>query len=321
MLYPLKFIPVFMERIWGGTGLKEEFGKEIPGDKIGESWEITCRREAMSRVAEGPLAGRTLVELIREYGPELLGTGVPAEKDFPMLLKILDARDILSVQVHPDDEFARVHENSLGKTEVWYILKAAPGAKIVYGLKSWVTREDFCSALEEGRLEECLNEVEVAPGEVYPISPGLVHALGAGIMVAELQQNSDITYRVFDWNRVDEEGRSRPLHVEKALQVIDFGSNPPPSLKPEPGRKESLLVDNQHFSLTYLQVAGEEKGRSDPGAFALLMIVAGAGGIQHRGKEYPLRSGDSLMIPASLGEYSLYGNLCVLIGSPKKITA
>ena len=203
MLYPLRFQPLFQGRIWGGNGLFTEFGRSLPRDKIGESWEITCREGAVSQVAAGPLKGKKLTELMAEYGAALLGEKIAAGNGFPLLLKILDAQDILSVQVHPDDGFAAVHEGSVGKNEVWYILKAEPGAKIVYGLRPEVTKEDFVSALKRGQLAACLNEVAVRPGEIYPVPPGLVHALGKGIMVVELQQNSDLTYRIYDWDRVD----------------------------------------------------------------------------------------------------------------------
>src|SRR5690554_7740652 len=234
MLYPLRFQPIYKERIWGGTGFQDELGRRLPGDRIGESWEITCREDSMSKAAEGPLRGKSLAELVRDYGPELLGQKTHGKK-FPLLLKILDAWEVLSIQVHPDSEFAGKHEGCAGKTEVWYILKARPGAKIVYGLRPEITREDFVTALEQSKLERCLNEVEVKQGEVYSIPAGLVHTLGDGIMMVELQQNSDLTYRVYEWNRVDKNGRSRPLHVEKALQVIEFGKLPPRVLHPETG--------------------------------------------------------------------------------------
>lgn len=273
----------------------------------------------MSRVAEGPLRGKALAELVREYGPALLGREMPGD-NFPLLLKILDAREVLSVQVHPDDEFARREEGEAGKTEVWYILKARPGAKIVYGLRPGITREDFASALERGELERCLNEVEVRPGEVYPIPAGLVHALGGGIMVVELQQNSDLTYRVYDWNRVDKNGRSRRLHVEKALQVIEFGKPPPGVLTP--GReKDGFLLENAYFSLYYHRVTGEKVMTCGPESFAVMIAVAGKGELWYEGKAYSLGYGDSFLLPACLGEYKLRGELAVLAGYAKPAPA
>ncbi|HEY8344856.1 MAG TPA: type I phosphomannose isomerase catalytic subunit [Bacillota bacterium] len=320
-LYPLKFYPLFMERIWGGTGLREEFGKEIPSAKIGESWEVSCRPDAMSIVAEGPLKGRTLGELITEYGPELLGTEIPVDQDFPLLLKILDAQDVLSVQVHPGDEFAAQYEHSLGKSEVWYVLKAKPGAKIIYGLKPGITRQRFTEALDSGKLEECLNEVEVQPGDVYPVDAGVVHALGAGIIVAEFQQNSDLTYRVYDWQRLDDCGKPRPLHLDRALQVIDFSV---PPIQGGSGvarirRKRQLLHEGRHFTLEALRISGEEAILPTGQHFVLGLVSKGKGGILYEGERYALNYGDSFMIPAGIGEYSFYGDCTLLLCAPKGV--
>lgn len=320
-LYPLKFYPLFMERIWGGTGLGEEFGKKIPQARIGESWEISCRQDAMSVVSEGPLKGRTLAELIAGYGPELLGTEIPVERDFPLLLKILDAQDVLSVQVHPGDEFAAQYENSFGKTEVWYVLKAKPGAKIIYGLKPGITRECFIEALSAGRLVECLNEVEVRPGDVYPVSAGVVHALGAGVMVAEFQQNSNLTYRVYDWQRLDDRGNPRPLHIDRALQVIDFSSPPTQGKSVVAGlnRARQLLYHGQHFSLEAVKVSGEESMLSTGKYFVLGLVSQGKGGIAYQGERYDVNYGDSFMIPAGIGEYSFYGDCVLLLCTPRVV--
>lgn len=320
-LYPLKFDPLFMERIWGGTGLGEEFGKKIPKAKIGESWEISCRQDAMSIVSEGPLTGRTLEELIAGYGPELLGTEIPVERGFPLLLKILDAQDVLSVQVHPGDEFAAQYEHSLGKTEVWYVLKAKPGARIIYGLKSGITRQRFVEALSEGRLAECLNEVEVRPGDVYPVTAGVVHALGAGVIVAEFQQNSDLTYRVYDWQRLDDRGNPRPLHIDRALQVINFSGPPTQGKSVVAGidQERQLLYRGQHFSLEAFKVSGEESMLSTGKHFVLGLVSQGKGGISYQGERYKVNYGDSFMIPAGIGEYSFYGDCTLLLCTPKVV--
>jgi mannose-6-phosphate isomerase len=317
MLYPLQFKPISKERIWGGTGLRDELGRDLPSAKIGESWEISCRDHAQSQVTAGPLRGKHLAELVRVFGAKLLGEKIVEGNSFPLLLKIIDAREMLSVQVHPDDGYAERYEGSAGKTEVWYILKAKPGAKIIYGLQPGISQKDFMDALKQGQLAACLNEVEVKPGEIYPIPAGLVHALGKGIMVVELQQNSDLTYRVYDWQRVDEHGQTRPLHVEKALQVIDFGRPLPQPLYPKKDGSD-FGVENEHFSLCYQRIASERIMTQSPEAFAVLTVVAGKGEIQHQGKVYPLQYGDSLLLPACLGRYSLCGNLQVLLGYPQK---
>jgi mannose-6-phosphate isomerase len=315
MLYPLRFQPICQERIWGGSGLRDEFGRELHSEKIGESWEVTCREEAESRVAAGPLQGRALGELIAIFGAELLGEKIAKGNSFPLLLKILDAQDVLSVQVHPDDKFAALHEGGAGKSEVWYILKAQPGAKIIYGLRPEISQAEFIAALKQGDLTACLREVEVRPGEIYPIPPGLVHALGKGIMVVELQQNSDLTYRVYDWKRVDQHGLARPLHVEKALQVIEFGLVPPGPLHPD---GSGLILTNEHFSLAYHRVTAEMRMDQSPEAFTLLTVVAGRGELWHRGKTYSLQYGDSYLLPACLGQYVLRGEMALLLGTPNK---
>ena len=317
MLYPLRFRPIYKERIWGGSGLRDELGRELPSAKIGESWEISCREDSISQVAAGPLQGKSLAELSSVYGAELLGKTIVQGNRFPLLLKILDAREILSVQVHPDDDYARVHEGSVGKTEVWYILKAQPGAKIIYGIRPEITQKDFMNALKQGQLAACLNEVAVRPGEIYPIPAGLVHALGKGIMVVELQQNSDLTYRLYDWQRVDGQGQARPLHVEKALQVMEFGRRLPPPLYTEKAGSDFGL-ENEHFTLYYQRVAGERIMTQSPATFGVLTVVAGSGEIRHQGTVYALQYGDSLLLPAGLGRYSLCGNLQLLLGYPRK---
>lgn len=315
MLYPLRFQPICQERIWGGSGLREEFGRALPNEKIGESWEITCRAEAESRVATGPLQGKALGELCTIYGAALLGEKIVKGNSFPLLLKILDAQDVLSVQVHPDDQFAALHEGGAGKSEVWYILKAQPGAKIIYGLRPGITQQDLMTALKQGDLTACLHEVAVRPGEIYPIPPGLVHALGKGIIVVELQQNSDLTYRVYDWQRVDQHGKARPLQIEKALQVIDYGLVPPGPLHPE---GNGLIFTNEHFSLAYHRVTAETSMAQPPEAFTLLTVVAGCGELWHQGKTYSLQYGDSYLLPACLGQYILRGEMKLLMGSPNK---
>lgn len=214
----------YKERVWGGTSLRDRLNKKIPYDHTGESWEVACHDNGDSIIRNGVLQGLTLKEALQVHAKEITGQDMKADEKFPLLIKFIDAKDKLSVQVHPEDAYAMINENGeLGKSEAWYILDAKPGAKLIAGLKDKVSKEDFIEALEKkGELEHVLNEVEVHTGDVINIPAGFVHAIEDGILLAEIQQNSDTTYRVYDWNRVGLDGKSRELHVDKSLDVIDF---------------------------------------------------------------------------------------------------
>ena len=222
MYYPIKFKPVYKDYIWGGRYF-EKFDRELPKGILAESWELSSHKNGVSIVSNGDLEGKTLSEIIKADAKNILGTKFPINCDkMPLLIKFIDANDSLSVQVHPDDNYAAVYEGGLGKNEIWYIMDARPGAKLVEGLKAGVTKEIFAKAIKENRIKECLLEVEVKQGDVVNIPAGLVHAIGAGLVIAEIQQTSDITYRVFDYNRVNSKGVGRLLHLKKALDVINF---------------------------------------------------------------------------------------------------
>lgn len=213
MLYPFQFIPVYKDYIWGGRNL-ERLGKELPEGKVAESWELSCHPDGMSVVKNGTLRGRTLQGLIDEYGSKI--TGDYRTKTFPLLVKLIDAADKLSVQVHPDDNFALAHEGEFGKNEFWYVLDAKPDAYLIYDFKPSITRSDFEKAVCEDRVGDCLQIVPVRAGDFLNIPAGLIHSIGEGILLAEIQQSSNTTYRIFDYNRTDAKGTKRPLHLEKA---------------------------------------------------------------------------------------------------------
>ena len=220
---PIIFAPDYKERVWGGEKLKTVYGKEIPFEHTGESWEIACHDHGQSVAVNGTFKGMTLKDILLSAGQEVIGKGFDQGDKFPLLIKLIDAKDDLSVQVHPDDAYAHVHENGeLGKSEAWVILEAEEGASLVIGLKEGTTKKAFEDALKAGELEKVLNRLPVKSGDVVDIPAGLLHAIGSGIMLAEVQQNSDTTYRVYDWNRVGLDGKSRELHVEKSLETIDF---------------------------------------------------------------------------------------------------
>ncbi len=294
--YPLKSVPVFKQRIWGGRRLAEVFGKELPPDqKIGESWEIADLPEGQSRIANGPFAGQTLGEVVRRHAEDITGTR-DFPQQFPLLIKFLDAQEVLSVQVHPDAETCRRMGKGAPKTECWYIIRAEPGAVIYKGFKKEVTREQFARAIEDGTAADLLAAVAVRPGECHFIPAGTVHSLGAGLLIAEVQTPSDTTYRVFDWNRVDDSGRPRPLHIAEALESIHFDVTPDKLPVTTAGR----LVDCEYFKVDKGHQARRGELLLDRGHLRVLIFLTGSGTILSRKAEpVQFKAGDSLLIPAT----------------------
>lgn len=244
-LYPLVFHPIFKERVWGGRNLERLYQKALPPERpIGESWEITDRPEGVSVIANGPLAGRTLRDLMEHRRQEVLGRGAAAAGPFPLLVKILDATETLSVQVHPPADVAR-RRGGEPKTEMWYFADAMPDAAIFAGLKTGVTRDEFERRVQEGSVADCLHRIPVRTGDAMFLPSGRLHAVGAGNVIFEIQQNSDTTYRVFDWNRVGLDGRPRELHVPQSLESIDFHDV-------EPGLVRSVFSRNPTMSVRYV---------------------------------------------------------------------
>lgn len=308
---PLIFIPDFQERVWGGQKLKTVFGKEIPTPFTGESWEVACHDNGQSVVANGPLAGLTLEEALIQEGEAIIGQVFNKGDKFPLLIKFIDAADRLSVQVHPEDAYAMINEHGeLGKSECWYILEADEGATLIAGLKEGVNRAAFVKALEEQKLESVLNEVAVKAGDVIDIPAGLIHAIKEGILLAEVQQNSDTTYRVYDWNRVGLDGEMRPLHVEKSLEVSDFEGkhNPEPvlgvSIEGE-GYRKSFYIGNTYFALEKIELDGTYEDADE--SFSIFICLKGTGIFHVEGEALPLSMGQSLLMPASVTSYTIEG--------------
>jgi mannose-6-phosphate isomerase len=294
--YPLKSVPIFKHRIWGGQKLKEVFGKDLPPDaKIGESWELADLPQDKSLIANGPFQGQTLASLVARYPEQIIGDREPP-RPFPLLIKLLDAEDVLSVQVHPDRQTCRRMGRGEPKTECWYIIHAEPGAVIYKGLDKKVTRQQFAQAIEKGTTAELLAEVPVQAGQCHFVPAGTAHAIGPGLLIAEIQTPSDTTYRVFDWNRVDEAGRPRQLHVEEALESIHFDVTADRLPVTTIGR----LVDCEYFKL--------DKGHRLEGGELLLtrgrmrtfIIVSGSGTILSSETDaVDFRAGDCLVVPAA----------------------
>jgi mannose-6-phosphate isomerase len=320
MFYPLKFKPVYKDYIWGGRNL-EQLGKTLPDGIVAESWEISCHPNGVSVVSNGEFTGIPLTELVQKFGRQIVGTALP-EKDivrFPLLVKLIDANDKLSVQVHPDDNYAFSHENGeLGKNEMWHIISAKPGAKLIYDVLPGTTPEIFAKAVREAKIESCLKSVEVFPGDTLNIPAGLIHAIGEGIVLAEIQQNSDTTYRIFDYNRVDKNGIQRPLHIGKAQEVIDFDASG--RLEKTEGllvRMDSYssikyLVANQYFAVELFEINGLIIQNADGSRFHIYLLTEGTVQIKYADGLVPVVGGEAVLIPAGLGEYTLEGKFKAL---------
>ena len=320
MVNPKQTQPVFKQYIWGGSALKDKYNKDIQDNFAAESWEISCHEDGLSLVAEGEHKGRLLRDVIYENKEEMLGS-CDCEQ-FPLLVKFLDANDKLSVQVHPDDEFAWEHENgSLGKTEMWYVIDAKPGAKLVYGLKDGVTREEFAEAVENGTLENLLNFVPVKKGDTFFIPSKTIHAICEGLLIAEIQQSSNTTYRVYDYNRRDKNGNTRELHTEKAIVVanmddIEGKEKVVPHTTDINGTKVSVLVNCEYFEVVKYELNGEINISCED--FQLFVCTEGCGSITYNGEKTDFNAGDSIFIPAALQNYTLCGNADVLISRVPK---
>lgn len=316
-IYPLTFAPVFRDYIWGGRNLETKLGRKLPPGIVAESWEISGHPSSPTQVDEGPLAGKTLPELLNLLGIELVGSrsrSMLARGKFPLLVKLLDANQPLSVQVHPKDEYAAAHENGeLGKTEMWYILHAEPEAYLIYGLKPKVTPESFREALEAGELEKCLHHLPVKAGDAVFIPAGSVHAIMDGIILAEIQQNSDTTYRVYDWNRVGADGKPRPLHVDKALEVINFDQVEPGPFQPQliedkNGLHREIISACPYFNVEKIIFSGSEpsfSGKCDGTTFEIWGGMFGEADFVWQGGTRPLAATHFILLPASLGEFEV----------------
>ncbi len=311
MIRPIKTEPVFKQYIWGGSALKDKYNKKIEDNFAAESWEISCHEDGLSKAFDGDCKGMTLKEIIESDKDNMLGD--KSFDCFPLLVKLLDANNNLSVQVHPDDEYATINENgSLGKTEMWYVIDAKPGAKLVYGFKNNTTKEMFKEAVEAENLEPLLNFVEVKKGDAFFIPAKTLHAIGEGLLIAEIQQSSNTTYRVYDYNRVDAQGNKRPLHTEKALDVT--------SLENVEGKEKinvkydkdgdslkGTLVNCDYFSVIKYVNNGKVLITPPQKRFEMLVFVEGEGKIICSDSVCEVNAGDSVFMPAAIGAYSVEG--------------
>lgn len=311
----MKLIPSGKDYLWGGTRLKDEYGKKIDMTPLAESWECSVHPDGPSFVANGQYKGKTLKEVLDEH-PEYIGT--KANGVFPILAKFIDAKKDLSVQVHPDDEYARENENDNGKTEMWYIIDAEEGASLIYGFKHKVTKEILERAIERGELDKHLQKVEVHKGDLYFVPAGTVHGIGKGILLAEIQESSNVTYRVYDYDRVDKNGKKRPLHFDKAVQVMDMGVVPDIKQKRRmvryyPGCSRELLCRCKYFETERIQVTKGFSFSVREESFQVLMCLDGYGQVEVDGDK-PVRftKGETVFLPAGIGRCLIIGDATLL---------
>lgn len=310
--YPLLLEGVTVPLIWGGHALSRRYGKGDPNETIGESWELSVRPGRNSGIKNGDYAGQTLDEYLREAGSAAVSDRYVGDR-FPLLIKLIDANDRLSVQVHPDDEYAARHEADPGKTEMWYIVDAQPGARLVYGLEPGADAQALGRALEGGDPAALLHSVEVKPGDVFFIPSGMLHSIGAGIIIAEIQQNSDLTYRVYDYGRLGRDGKPRELHVAKALDVVrPFTEAQVDAVRYSAvggrGDDPELLAACDYFTVCRYAVKSERGLTADSHSFHCLMCVSGSVVLTMAGEDYPLPAGQSCFIPAGSGDFTLSGD-------------
>ena len=309
-LYPLRFEPILKERIWGGDSLKRHFGKKTEDDKkVGDSWEISGLSGDVSIVSNGFLAGNSLEELIEVYMGDLTGDIIYEKfgNEFPLLIKLLDARDILSIQVHPGNELAKERHNALGKSEMWYILDAQPEAKIYSGFSRPINKEIFLEQLNKNAIEEIINKEIVKSGQSYYIPAGLVHSIGAGIVLAEIQQTSDITYRVFDWNRKRKDGEPRELNIDLALDSIDFSATGKSIIEKEATLNQTKnLLECQYFCTNVIffnQPLVKDYNFID--SFVIYICTDGEFIINWDNKNELVLKGETILLPAMIKDVAL----------------
>lgn len=317
-IYPMKTKPVFKDYLWGGDKLVTRYGKRTDMRPVAESWEISAYPNSSCVIENGEFAGERLVDLVNA-NPDLIGGKAAGE--FPVLIKLLDAKDKLSLQVHPDDAYARKNGGSFGKNEMWYVVDCEENSELILGFKSPLSREELGASIKDGSILDKVNRVPVKPGDSFQIPAGFLHAIGAGIVIAEVQQSSDLTYRVFDYGRTGADGKPRELHIEKALDVTDTSLN---AVNSRNGQKQEFdgfsrtrLTSWEYFAVDLLQVTAYAELSQDNGGFSCLLVLDGESKLEANGESLCLKAGDSVFIPAGLENYTLNGASKALLTSAK----
>ena len=316
-LYPLKFRPILKERLWGDTKLKEVLGKPIESEITGESWELSTVKGDISVIANGILEGKSLQDLIESNSEELLGKSVVERfgKEFPILIKFIDAKQDLSIQLHPNDDLAKERHDSFGKTEMWYIMDADPKAELIVGFNKDVTKEEYAKSIDNDTLLDLLNYEQVKEGDTFFINTGKIHAIGAGVMLAEIQQTSDVTYRVFDFNRKDKEGNLRELHTELALDAVDYKKKDDFKVTySQELNKVSEMVDCPYFKTSFIQLTENlELDTTKRDSFTIFMCVGGKAVIKTAEGEVTIKKGETVLLPAITKKISLQSKAAKLL--------
>jgi mannose-6-phosphate isomerase len=315
MFYPILFEPIYKNAIWGGRSFETLFKRRLPSGIFSESWEVSSHKNGNSIIKNGKFKGQALGDIINLHGINFLGTRSANLDRFPLLIKFIDANDKLSVQVHPDNKYALEVEGDLGKTEMWYIVDAKENAQIIYGIREQISKDDLLSAAKNGDLENYLNYIKVKKGAVIFIPSGTVHAILDGIVIAEIQQNSDTTYRLYDWNRLDDNGSPRDLHIGKAIDVINFDFNEDiksPKFCTFNGYSTSTLVQCDFFNVDLINIMNIFKDSTSEETFFIFTAVEGDGTLTYANINYDISMGSSFLIPANCGEFTISGNITLL---------
>ena len=300
-LKPIKLIPAFKDYIWGGNKLVGEYNKKCDMERVAESWELSTHKDGESIVADGMFAGLTLSEYIKNNEYNVLGKNAEAFDNFPILIKFIDAKETLSIQVHPDDEYSLKNNGEYGKTEMWYILDCDEDSYLYYGFNKEISKEEFRRSIEENILLDYLNKVKVNKGDVFFIKAGTVHAIGKGVVICEVQQNSNTTYRVYDYDRIDKDGNKRPLHIEQAIDVAE--TKPAKNYK----RNGSILAKCKYFTVEEFDVDGTERIELTDDSFKSVMVVDGKCEISKDDYKINVTKGDSVFIPAQNSNFKIKG--------------
>lgn len=313
-LYPLTFNPILKERIWGGTKLQTYLNKSINSDITGESWEISTVPNDVSVVNSGFLKGKNINDIIALYPEDFLGKSVLDRfgNQFPLLFKFIDAQQDLSIQLHPNDELAKKRHNSFGKTEMWYVMQADDNARLVVGFKENSNKEEYLVHLENKTLVSILNEMPVKKGDVFFLETGTIHAIGAGIVIAEIQQTSDITYRIYDWDRVDANGNERELHTELALDAINYNTTQAKVNYELNNNQLNKVVDCDYFKTNILSLKGEVTWNKKRDAFTVLMCTEGYFTLSYEEENYNFKNGNTVLLPASIQGVDMNGEATIL---------
>lgn len=316
-MIPLKLQPAFKDYLWGGTRLVTEYGKKTSLSPVAESWELSCHPDGPSLIANGPLSGKMLADVLQEQ-PQLLGTKGQGFEDFPILIKLIDAKEPLSLQVHPDDAYARRVEQQFGKNEMWYILDCDPGAEIILGFQKPLSQKAFRSQIADNTILDSVHSIPVAPGDCFCIPAGLLHAIGKGILVAEVQQSSNVTYRVYDYARRDAQGNLRPLHVDQAVEVTDTTLTVEKSDFPveiREGYTSQKLTDWSYFCSQRLVVSDAAALFAGEESFHSLLCLEGCAELFTESESIVVKKGECVFLPAGLGHYTVKGSCSLLFTS------